>query len=124
MENLRCDPGHIILFLKCSILCSFEEFFLCQFFDFCIYLIASGALIAGFVNAAFATGGIYIQLAVSLLVLSPKSEVALQAPLSFTSLSTRIYLFWYDLQWPYIYYFIVGCFFGVSLGAVVFSQFS
>ena len=58
------------------------------------------------------------------MVLSLASAVALLAPLSFSSLLTRIYLFWSDLQWPYIYNFIVGCFFGVALGAVVFSQFS
>ena len=79
---------------------------------------------AGFVNSAFATGGIYIQLAASLLVFSPTTAIALQAPLSFASLLSRIYLFWSDLQWLLIKNFFLGCCMGVIIGALVFSHLS
>ena len=92
--------------------------------DLSLIIVAFGGFLAGFVNSAFATGGIYIQLAASLLVFSPTTAIALQAPLSFASLLSRIYLFWSDLQWLLIKNFFLGCCMGVIIGALVFSRLS
>jgi len=121
-----------LLRVKIAILCIIDPLLfinikdkpLFLFLDLPLLIIALGGLLAGFVNSAFATGGIYIQLAASLLVFSPTTAIALQAPLSFASLISRIFLFWLDLQWLLIKNFFQGCCIGVVIGALVFSHLS
>ena len=89
--------------------------------DMSLLVIAAGSFLASFVNAAFATGGIYILLASSLAVFPVTAAIALQGPLSFLSLIARIGLFWSQIAWGVIGYFILGCLVGVTIGAIVFA---
>ena len=91
--------------------------------DLSLIVIAIGGFLAAFVNAAFATGGVYILLAASLSVLPVGAAIALQSPFSTISLLSRIVLFWPHIQWHYVLYFVFGCCFGVTLGAVAFANF-
>lgn len=89
--------------------------------DVTVFVIVLGSFLAAFVNAAFATGGIYILLGASLAVLPVTAAIALQGPFSVISLMARAGFFWFHIEWAYVGYFALGCLFGVTLGAVAFS---
>ena len=89
--------------------------------DLSLLVIAAGSFLAAFVNAAFATGGIYILLAASLAVFPVTAAIALQGPFSLLSLVARIGLFWSQISWGFVGYFILGCLVGVAIGAVAFA---
>ncbi len=82
--------------------------------------ITIGSFVASFVNAAFATGGIYIILLTSLSVLPVSAAVPLQAVLSAGSLIGRIAYFWQNIQWRIVATFLTGCLIGVFAGANIF----
>lgn len=82
--------------------------------------ITLGSFVASFVNAAFATGGIYIILLTSLAVLPVSAAIPLQAVLSAGSLIGRITYFWRHIRWPIVATFLVGCLIGVFAGARTF----
>lgn len=88
--------------------------------DITLIVITLGSFLAAFVNAAFATGGVYIMLVSSLAVLPVSAAIPLQSPLAAGSLAARIVLFWSDIQWRIVVTFIIGCLFGVYFGARAF----
>ncbi|GAB4352445.1 MAG: hypothetical protein Kow0026_09990 [Oricola sp.] len=92
--------------------------------DTALVVIALGSLAAAFVNAAFATGGVYITLISSLAVLPVSAAVPLQSAFAVGSLLARIGLFWRDIQWRIVATFVFGCLFGVYFGAKAFVALS
>ncbi|WP_193177797.1 sulfite exporter TauE/SafE family protein [Oricola nitratireducens] len=88
--------------------------------DITLVVITLGAFAASFVNAAFATGGVYVLLLSALAVLPASTAIPLQSPLSAGSLAARIGLFWHDIQWRIVATFVFGCLFGVYFGARAF----
>lgn len=89
--------------------------------DTSLIVITLGSLGASFVNAAFATGGVYVLLLSTLAVLPASAAIPLQSPLSAGSLAARIGLFWKDIQWRIVATFVFGCLFGVYFGARAFA---
>ena len=61
--------------------------------DITLIVVTLGAFAASFVNAAFATGGVYIMLLSTLAVLPASAAIPLQSPLAAGSLAARIGLF-------------------------------
>jgi len=82
-------------------------------------VIGVGAFFAGLVNAAFATGGVFVLLAATTAVLPMTAAVPLQGVFSASSILMRIWLFRHHLSWPTIIMFIpggaIGAFFGVRV---------
>jgi len=92
--------------------------------DTALVVITLGSLVAAFVNAAFATGGVYVTLISSLAVLPVSAAVPLQSAFAVGSLLARIGLFWKDIQWRIVGTFVFGCLFGVYFGAKAFVALS
>lgn len=89
--------------------------------DTTLVVVTLGAFAASFVNAAFATGGVYVLLLSTLAVLPASAAIPLQSPLSAGSLAARIGLFWGHIQWRIVATFVFGCMFGVYFGARAFA---
>ena len=83
-------------------------------------VITAGCFLAAFINAAFATGGVYIMLAASTSVLPLTAAVPLQAAFSFASLLARMIYFWTHINWRIVAGFAIGSAIGVFFGARVF----
>jgi uncharacterized membrane protein YfcA len=92
--------------------------------DIALVVITLGSLVAAFVNAAFATGGVYVTQISSLAVLPVSAAVPLQSAFAAGSLLARIGLFWKDIQWRIVATFVFGCLFGVYFGAKAFVALS
>lgn len=88
--------------------------------DTALIVITLGSFLASFVNAAFATGGVYIMLLASVSVLPIAAAVPLQSAFAAGSLSARIYYFWQHIHWPIATTFVAGCFLGVYFGTRTF----
>ena len=88
--------------------------------DNTLIVVTLGAFAASFVNAAFATGGVYVLLLATLTVLPASVAIPLQSPLSAGSLAARIGLFWNYIEWRIVGTFLFGCLFGVYFGAKAF----
>lgn len=88
--------------------------------DTALIIITLGSFIASFVNAAFATGGIYILLATSSSIFPLTVAIPLQSVLAFGSLLARVGFFWRHIHWPIVFTFGFGSLFGVYFGAKVF----
>ena len=80
-----------------------------------IILIAS--FVGSFVNAAFATGGAFLMLAISASVLPVSAIVPLHTAFMFGSLLARCYYFWRDIYWAIATPFVLGCIIGTTVGA-------
>lgn len=87
-----------------------------------LIVISIGNFIASFVNAAFATGGVYILLSSSSFVLPLTAAVPLQSAFAFSSLLGRIILFWKEIRWSIVVAFMLGSAIGVFLGTRIFVQ--
>lgn len=87
-------------------------------------VIVLGSFCAAFVNAAFATGGIYIMLLASISVLPVSSAIPLQSAFAAGSLGARIYYFWKHIDWRIVRVFVLGSFFGVYFGTRAFVALS
>ena len=85
-----------------------------------IVVITLGSFIASMVNSMFATGGVYLLIIASSSVLPLTAAVPLQSAFTFSSLMTRVALFWAHLNWPIIIAFVAGAAIGVGVGAQVF----
>jgi uncharacterized membrane protein YfcA len=85
-----------------------------------LVVVTLGGFVASFVNAAFATGGIYIVLATSTAVFPVAVAVPLQSVFAMGSLLARVVVFWQHIQWPIVLAFAAGSTVGVYLGAQVF----
>ncbi len=88
--------------------------------DNALIIITLGSFAASFVNAAFATGGVYIMLIASVSVLPISAAVPLQSAFAAASLSARIYYFWENIDWRIVRVFVLGCLFGVYFGTRTF----
>lgn len=88
--------------------------------DSAVLFVSLGSFIAAFVNAAFATGGVYILLFSSLAVLPVTAAIALQSTFAAASLIGRIYFFWSHIDWRLMRMFALGGILGVTLGARTF----
>jgi uncharacterized membrane protein YfcA len=89
-----------------------------------LVVITTGSFVASFVNAAFATGGIYILLASSTSVLPLTAAVPLQTVFALGSLLARIGLFFTHIKWPIVAAFTLGAIVGVYFGIDVFVSLS
>jgi uncharacterized membrane protein YfcA len=85
-----------------------------------LFVIALGCFGAAIVNAALATGGIYVMLAATSAVLPLGIAVPLQPVLAFPSLVARIFLFRRDIEWPIVWMFLPAACIASVLGARVF----
>lgn len=85
-----------------------------------LLVVTVGGLIASFINAAFATGGIYIVLASSSLVFPLAVAIPLQSAFAFASLAARIVYFREYIYWPIVLLFGIGSIIGVAIGGQVF----
>ena len=90
--------------------------------DYVLLAITLGSFVASFVNGAFATGGVYIMLLVSVWVLPLSAAVPLQSAFAAGSLAARIGYFWHHIQWRIVGVFVFGCLFGVYLGTRTFAS--
>lgn len=88
--------------------------------DSVVWIITLGSFIAAFINAAFATGGIYVLLFTTIAVLPISAAIPLQPIFSTASLIGRITFFWKHIEWRIVRMFIPGAFVGVYLGAKTF----
>lgn len=79
-----------------------------------------GCFVAAVVNAAFATGGVYIMLLASSSVLPVSVAIPLQSVFATGSLVARLYFFWQHIHWRIVRVFVFGCLFGVYLGTQAF----
>ena len=87
-------------------------------------VIGAGSLVASFVNAAFATGGIYLLIAATSSVLPLTVAVPLQPMFAAGSLVGRILFFRRHIDWHIVGTFAVGAVLGVYAGSHVFVTLS
>jgi uncharacterized membrane protein YfcA len=85
-----------------------------------VLVISVGCFVAALVNAAVATGGVYIMLAASSAVLPLAAAIPMQAALAAPSLVARIVSFWRDINWPIFLMFTPAAAVGVVVGAQIF----
>ena len=85
-----------------------------------IMVITVGCFVAALVNAAVATGGVYIMLAASSAVLPLVAAIPMQAALAVPSLLARIFTFWPHIHWRIFAMFAPAAAVGVLIGAQVF----
>ena len=85
-----------------------------------IMVITVGSFVAALVNAAVATGGVYIMLAASSAVLPLVAAIPMQAALAAPSLVARIVTFWPHIHWRIFAMFAPAAAVGVLIGAQVF----
>lgn len=88
--------------------------------DSAVLFVALGSFCAAFVNAAFATGGVYIMLFTSVSVLPIAAAIPLQSAFAAASLVARIGFFWQHIDWRIVRLFAFGSVVGVTLGARTF----
>lgn len=89
--------------------------------DWAVFVVTLGSFIASFVNAAFATGGVYILLFSSSSVLPLAAAVPLQSAFAAASLIARVALFWQHIEWRIVWMFFLGCLMGVGIGTWTFT---
>lgn len=89
-----------------------------------LIVVTLGGFVASFINAAFATGGIYIVLASSTAVFPLAVAVPLQSVFAMGSLLARMVVFWRHIQWPVAGAFAAGSTVGVFIGAKAFVSLS
>ena len=85
-----------------------------------VLVISVGCFVAALVNAAVATGGVYIMLAASSAVLPLAAAIPMQSALGAPSLAARIVSFWHDINWPIFLMFAPAAAVGVLVGAQIF----
>jgi len=89
--------------------------------DTAVVVIMVASFVAAFVNAAFATGGVYIILLAATSVLPVSAAIPLQSVLSVGSLLARIYYFWEHIDWRIVRTFVLGGCVGVYFGTRTFA---
>ena len=88
--------------------------------DFSVIVVTLGSLLAAFINAAFATGGVYILLAAGSAVFPMTVAVPLMPLLAFASLASRVFFFWNYIAWRLVLPVFIGSTLGVFLGVNTF----
>ncbi|MBU3002963.1 sulfite exporter TauE/SafE family protein [Paraglaciecola arctica] len=89
-----------------------------------LLVITLGCFLAAFINAAFATGGVYIMLAFMSAVLPITITIQLLPAFALPSLLARILLFWQHIDWKIAKSFFGGAVIGVFLGGQIFVNLS
>jgi uncharacterized membrane protein YfcA len=89
--------------------------------DTTVIAVTLGSLVASLINAAFATGGVYVTLLVSVWVLPISAAIPLQSAFAAGSLAARIHFFWQHIKWSIVVTFVFGCLFGVYFGIQTFA---
>ena len=85
-----------------------------------VLVISVGCFLAALVNAAVATGGVYIMLAASSAVLPLAAAIPMQSAFAAPSLVARIVTFWRHINWPIFLMFAPAAAVGVVVGARIF----
>jgi uncharacterized membrane protein YfcA len=85
-----------------------------------ILVISVGCFVAALVNAAVATGGVYIMLAASSAVLPLAAAIPMQSALGAPSLVARMVTFRRHVNWPIFLMFAPAAAVGVVVGARIF----
>ena len=85
-----------------------------------ILVIAVGCFVAALVNAAVATGGVYIMLVASSAVLPLAAAIPMQAALATPSLVARMVTFRSHIEWRIFVMFAPAAALGVLVGAQIF----
>ena len=85
-----------------------------------LVVIAICCFLASIVNAALATGGIYIMLAATTAVLPVSVAIPMQTALALPSLIGRIYMYWQGINWQIVKMFLPMAALGSIIGAGVF----
>ena len=85
-----------------------------------VLVISAGCFVAALVNAAVATGGVYIMLAASSAVLPLAAAIPMQSALGAPSLLARIVVFRQHVNWPIFAMFVPAAALGVVVGARIF----
>ena len=85
-----------------------------------ILVIAAGCFVAALVNAAVATGGVYIMLVASSAVLPLAVAIPMQAALAAPSLIARMVTFRSHIEWRIFAMFAPAAALGVLVGAQIF----
>ena len=85
-----------------------------------VLVISVGCFVAALVNAAVATGGVYIMLAASSAVLPLAAAIPMQSALGAPSLAVRIVTFRQSINWPIVLMFAPAAAIGVAIGAQIF----
>ena len=88
--------------------------------DLSVIIVTLGSLAAAFVNAAFATGGVYILLASGSAVFPMTIAVPLMPLFAFASLTSRVFFFWKHIAWHIVIPVFIGSSIGVFLGVNTF----
>jgi len=88
--------------------------------DYTLVIITLGSLLAAFVNAAFATGGVYLLLAAGSIIFPMTIVIPLMPLLAFSSLVGRLLLFWKNIAWRIVLAVFIGSIFGVYFGVNIF----
>ena len=77
--------------------------------DLSVIIVTFGSLVAAFINAAFATGGVYVLLAAGSAVFPMTIAVPLMPLLVFESFTSSVFFFWKYIVWFIVLLvFIVG----------------
>jgi len=88
--------------------------------DYTLVIITLGSLLAAFVNATFATGGVYLLLAAGSIIFPMTIVIPLMPLLAFSSLVGRLLLFWKNIAWRIVLAVFIGSIFGVYFGVNIF----
>ena len=91
-----------------------------EFLDAITLTIIVGSFISSFINAAFATGGAMLMLAISASVLPVSAIVPLHSAFMYGSLTSRCYYFHEHIAWHIVVPFALGCVIGTTVGARVY----
>ena len=84
--------------------------------DLSVIIVTLGSLVAAFINAAFATGGVYVLLAAGSAVFPMTIAVPLMPLLAFASLTSRVFFFWKHIAWHIVIHDFIGSSVGVFHG--------
>ncbi len=85
--------------------------------DTTLIVVTLGSFLAAAINAALATGGVYVLLLFSMSVVPVTAAISLQTVFSAGSLSARILFFWQHINWRIVGFFMLGSVPGVAAGA-------
>jgi len=91
-------------------------------FDTTFYFIVAGSFLAAFSNAAFSAGGALIILAITSTVLPVAAIVPIHSTLLIGSTSTRVVLFWNDIDWKMAGPFLIGSVVAVAIGSRIYVE--
>ncbi len=93
-----------------------------EFFDVTIITIMLTSLLASAFSVAFGFGGVFILIGGMTLVIPMEAILPLQAAGMMSSMLTRMFLLRTHIEWAYVKTFFIGCLFGTTLGAMLYTS--